>query len=182
MATVPTAYDAVAAHKLTAVELDAGIKDPLNFLLDGAPRCHVSDATGNVCTSGAAYKLIQWDNEVYDNDTMHDTAGTPYRVTFTTAGRYEIDILITMPAATYTNLDLNVRLNSAGSSSGGTQLRVQPFSDGTQAMPGISFRFKRVFIATDYIEIFVSQTSGASRTTAASGLATRLYAERLSAT
>jgi hypothetical protein len=41
MATVPTPLDATAAVKITATSFDAGVRDPLNFLLD-PPKCDLA--------------------------------------------------------------------------------------------------------------------------------------------
>lgn len=182
MVSVPTPLDPTAGDKLSATTFDAGVRDPLNFLMDGFPRVHAWDTTGNVCVIGVA-KLILFDAETYDTDNMHDPVTNNSRITFTTAGRYDVNIMITMPAiGAYTQMDLNIRLNSGGSSAGGSSLRSQPYSDTIQAMPTIIFPFKRVFVATDYIEVFLTQSSSANRTTAPTSLATRVFAERLSAT
>jgi hypothetical protein len=182
MATVPTPFTATAGDKLSASTWNTGVKDVFNWLLNGVPRCHVFDASGNSCAVSTP-KLILFDGETYDNDGMHDTAVNPSRIYFQTAGRYDVDIQITMPEiGTYTRMDLNVRLNSGGVVGGGTQLRLQPYSDTVQAMPIVHFRFKRVFVAGDYLEVFLNQTSAATRVTVNSSLATRVFAEWLSTT
>jgi len=181
MVAVPTPLDPTAGDKLSAVAFDAGVRDPLNFMMDGQPRCHVWDSTG-LSIPNSANTIITFDSETYDNDSMHNTVTQTSRITFTTAGRYDVDILLTIGTGTYTQLDLNIRLNSAGSGGGGTSIRTQPFSDGTRGAINMAFRFKRVFAAADHIELFVTQVSGAPKSLSTTSLGTRVFAERLSAT
>lgn len=179
---VPTAYTFVALKKLAAAALNSGIRDALNFLLDGYPRVFAFDATGNACVATVG-KLIQLDGESYDNDSMHDTVTNNSRIVFTTGGRYEIDVYVNMPPiGAYSQMDMHVRLNAAGSIGGGAAIRVQPFSDTIQAMPGLMFRINRVMAASDYIEVFILQNSSATRTTVALSSATRVICNYLSAT
>lgn len=181
MATIPTPYDATSGTKASAAAFDAGVKDVLNYLLDGVPRAHVYDASGLSMANGVA-TLVTFDSETYDNDSMHSTASNTSRIVFTTAGRYDVNILLTIGSGTYTNEDLNVRLNSAGSSAGGTSLRTQAYSNGTAGLLTMIFTFKRVFSAADYIELFVNQTSGGAKLLSATSLGTRVFVERLSTT
>lgn len=182
MATVPTPFTATAGDKLSATTWNAQVRDVFNWLLTGFPRVHAFDATGNTCVATVG-KLIQFDGETYDTDSMHDTAVNNSRIVFQTAGRYDIDVLIGMPAiGAYSQMDMHVRLNSGGSIAGGSAIRVQPFSDSIQAMPGLLFRAKRFMNAGDYIEVFILQNSSASRLTVALSTATRVQCEWLSTT
>lgn len=182
MATVPTPFSATSGDKLSAATWNTGVRDVFNWLLNGFPRVHAFDASGNSCAITVG-KLIVLDGESYDTDNMHDTVTNPSRVTFTTGGRYDVDVYVNMPAVgAYSQLDMHVRLNSGGSIAGGAAIRVQPFSDSIQAMPGCLFRFRRLFTAGDYIEVFIIQTSSATRVTTALSTATRVLADYLSAT
>lgn len=141
---------------------------------DNKPRLHAHSATSQTIPSSSGWTLINFDGETYDNDTMHDPVGTPYRVTLTTAGLYAFDYQIALnpQANAFTISRLNIRLNSSGSSAGGTTLKVLDY--GVQGAV-MQFRFNRVFAAGDYVECFASQTSGVSWTTDNTGLATRVF-------
>lgn len=179
MATVPTVLDPSALTKLTAVTFDAGIRDVLNWYMNNRPRAHIYDNGGSQnFTSGGSLQLVTFDSEVYDNDSMHSTSGSgnlsPSRLYFQTAGRFLVDVLITFPSqVAFSALNLQVSLNSGGSNTGGTILRNQPYSQVNQA----HLTMYRVFNAGDYLEFFVNQTSGATRTLSATAFGTRVFAE-----
>lgn len=170
---VPTPYDAVAFRKLAAAELDLGIKDCLEFLLDGYPRVHAWDNSAASMANGTA-TLVPLNSETFDTDTMHDTAVNNSRIVHTTAGVYDEEWFITIAGGVaYTQLDLNIRLNAAGASGGGTTLRTQSYSDGTRAPITMVFRYLRFFNAGDYTEAFITQASGGARALSATSLGTR---------
>lgn len=170
MATVPTPYDAVAGTKLAATPLDAGLKSPLDWLLTNYPRVHAYDSSAASMVNATA-TLVPFNSEVFDTDAMHDTASNNSRIVHTTAGLYDESWLLTIASATYTQLDLMIRLNAAGSAAGGTLLRTQPFANGSQT---IYFHYLRFFAAGDYTEGFVTQASGGpNRALSTTSLGTR---------
>jgi hypothetical protein len=163
-----------ALKKIAAAAFNAGVKDFLNFLATTYPRVHAYSATGQVLPNAAAtFTLIAFDGEVYDTDSMHSTTVNPSRITFTTAGLYHIDVLVSLAASTYTTLTLRTRLNSGGSATGGTLLRDELYPNGAPNMG--PFTFNQFFNAGDYIEFFVAQAGG-TPTTAANALGTRVFA------
>jgi len=175
MATVPTPYDAVPGAKMSAASLDAGIKTPLDWLLTNYPRVHAHNTAGTTITNATAWTLVDFGGETYDTDNMHDTVTNNSRIIFTTAGLYEVDYQVALVGSLTTFptvARLNVRLNAAGASGGGTVLKVLDYGNAHI----MQFRFRRVFAAADYIEIFVSQTSGVNKTLDNTGLATRVFA------
>jgi hypothetical protein len=172
MATVPGTRTWTAGERPSASLLNTELRDSLDFLLN-PPACHVYDGAGVVLTN-ATSTLITWSAELFDTDTMHSTSSNTSRIVFTTAGTYCIKINLSVPAATYTVFTINARLNAAGSSSGGTSLRTEAFDDHTMQNIG-TWVWERPFSAADYIEFFVTQTSGANRTLDAFTLGT--YAE-----
>lgn len=174
MATIPTPLDPAAADILSATNFDLGVRDPLQFLLDGYPRVHAYRSTALNMVDGTP-TLVSFDNEVFDNDSMHDNAVNPSRIKFPTEGMYEIDWLVTLATATYTALSFNIRLNAAGASGGGTSLRAQPYMLGNGS-PNLALRMNRFMTAGDYLEAFVDQTSGANRAVSATSLGTRCFA------
>lgn len=166
MASPPTTLTAVPGDKIAATAYNAGARDPIDFLLD-PPRCRVADGTGIAIADGATV-LMTWSNEVYDTDTMHDTVSNTSRVVFTTEGYYQTSFAIQLPTATYTVSNIDVRLNAGGVIGGGSNL----FQGNFQTARRLTGTFTRAYSAGDYIELFVTQTSGASRTTVTGDLRT----------
>lgn len=168
MATVPTPLDATAGVKLTATSFDAGVRDPLLWWMQNRPRVHAYDSTG-VSLADGVDTLLTFNNELYDNDTMHSTtAPQSSRITFTTAGIYDVKFQFQLPAATYTTSNVNMRLNSAESASGGTPLG--PFLPA----PGrfVNLAFSSPFNAGDHIQAWINQTSGSPRACSTGSLRT----------
>jgi hypothetical protein len=168
MATVPTPLDATAAVKITATSFDAGVRDPLNFLLD-PPKCDLAMNTALLHVNGTA-TLETYDTESVDSDSMHSTSSNPSRVIFTTQGRYHLGIFVFMPQVptTYGTYTVNLRLNSGGSSAGGTSIRSFSYGSPGGAPAQSNTNMTRVFSAGDYVEVFVTQISGSDRITNAS--------------
>jgi len=168
MATVPTPYDATAAVKLTATAWYAGVRDPLTFLLD-PPKCGVYQGTVGSVTTLANATLsgpLLFDTETNDTDNMHSTTTNTGRITFNTAGRYQIIMYVMITGATtFSAYSVNPRLNAGGSPSGGTSIRTFDLKTPGGAPSQATITFTRVFSVSDYIEIYVLQTSASSRTT-----------------
>ena len=172
MATIPGTRTWSVGEYFTATRANTEIRDAEDFLLN-PPACHIHDSTGVVLSNATATQLF-WNSESFDTDSMHDNATNTGRITFTTGGTYVVRINLSIPAATYTVFLINWRLNSAGSSSGGTSLRSEAYDDHTMQTVG-TWVWERAFTAGDYIETFVTQTSGANRQCDAFSLGT--YAE-----
>lgn len=188
MAIVPTPNDFTAGVTASATAFNAGVRDPLNFLMgSGAggqtyPRVHAFDGSGVACANGAN-TLIGFDTENYDTDNMHNLGATGTgstsnsRVYFPTAGFYEVDVLISLANNVYaTTSQMRVTLNAAGVYTGGTSIRTVDFRSSANAGAYPTLRFYRNFNANDYIEAWITQTSGGSVTTMGSSLATRVFA------
>lgn len=168
MATVPTPLDATAGVKITATSFDAGVRDPLNFLLD-PPHCSVYANAAVSCASNTA-TLLTYDTETDDSDTMHSTSSNTGRVVYNTAGRYLLHIytMLVNPPTSYRVYSINLRLNSGGSASGGTSIRTFEFAQKPAdfaatvmaASPQQIVTLTRVFAASDYTEVFLTQYSG----------------------
>ncbi len=170
MATVPTPLDATAGVKISATTFDAGVRDPLNFLLD-PPHCTISDGVGISLPNNTA-TLMTYDTETDDTDSMHSTSSNTSRIVFTTGGRYQIGINNILPAPLGTGIWLtlvvNIRLNSAGSSSGGSSIRSFTFN-GYTARQTPPMMLSRLFTAADYVEIFITQQTSAGTSVTTSG-------------
>jgi hypothetical protein len=167
---VPSTLTAVAGDKATATAVNAGYRDPLNFSLD-PPRVHAYDNTGLSCGDGSTI-LVTLSGEAYDTDSMHSTSSLTSRIVFTTAGLYELQLTVAWPNATYSVSDIMLRLNGAGAVGGGTLIRTQNYQ--TARVP--TMLIQRFFNAADYVEFWVTQTSGGSRTTIAGTYATYVHA------
>lgn len=168
MATVPSPRTWAVGEYVTAARLN-DVRDALNFKLTNYPHCHVYDGTGITMTNATA-TLVTWDSEVYDNDTMHSTSTNTSRITFTTAGLYQVDCRLTVAGGTtFTTLDLMCRLNAAGASGGGTLVRTQPWETAA-GLRTAQLSFARAFSASDYIEFWLTQASGANRSLSSANL------------
>lgn len=163
MAVPPTPLDPSPGDKLGATTWDTQVRDVMNFLLD-PPRCLVFRAVVQTITNGGT-SLIGYDSEVYDTDLMHSTSSNTSRITFTTAGTYLVHVHTTLANAVYTTLDQTTNVNSGGSIGGGTTIRTASFDNNASLIQQCDFIFERSFNAGDYIENFITQTSGASRNT-----------------
>lgn len=177
MATVPTPLDPAPGDKNSATAFDAGVRDVLNWLMTGYPRVHAYSAAGVAVPNSSGGTLITFDSEIYDTDNMHSTVSNTGRVTFTTAGLYRISIQISMPTATYSTLDMYTKLNANGVIGGGTTIKQNFYNVAAAATGNCFFNFTRFFNAGDYIEQFIDQTSGASRTCSGTSFGSRVQAE-----
>lgn len=180
MATVPTPLDPSAGDKLSATTFDSGVRDPLLWLMGGYPRVHAYSSTGVAVPNSTGGTLIPLNAEIYDTDNMHSTTTNTGRITFNTAGIYRVSIQISMPTATYSTLDLYTNLNSGGAVGGGSTIKQNFFNMAAAGTGNCIFNFSRAFIAGDYIEQFIDQTSGASRTSSGTSFGTRVQAEWIS--
>ncbi len=102
---------------------------------------------------------VQFDNERWDTNTMHDNVTNNTRITFTTAGKYRI---IANIAWNNTDSDgyrsLRIQLN------GLTDIAWvigQPIASGTNFLQQVTTIYS--FTAGQYVELYVKQTSGSSQ-------------------
>lgn len=152
----------VAGAKVSATTFGAEVDNAVAWAQD-PPRCHAYNSVGQAFAN-ATTVLCTWDAEVYDWATtpMHDTATNPSRIIVPETGLYDCKIFIALSSTiTYTGLDVNARINAAGSSAGGTSIRTWACANSTGQ---VQIPFERRLTAGDYVEVFVTQTSGASRT------------------
>ena len=158
----------VAGAKISAGTFGSEVDSAVAFLMD-PPRCHAYNSTGQAFANGSTV-LCTWDAEVYDWGTtpMHDNVTNPSRITVPETGLYDCAIFIALSSSiSYSQLDVNPRINAAGSSSGGSSIRTWACANGTGQ---VQLAFERRLTAGDYVEVFVTQTSGASRTSQAFSL------------
>lgn len=156
MATPPAFTDNVP---VTAADLTFGIS---------MPRVQAYQNTGATIGDNVSGALINFDTEWYDTDGMFDLAN-PSRLVINTPGLYYVTGYVRLPQATYTRVGLMFRLKAAGGNLAGTEIVkdvkwAQTFSTPTNS-DGMMHRtfFEQEFVAGDYLEMFLMQSSGASR-------------------
>lgn len=164
MATIPTptpVTDGVVAHDST---LNVGLVTLPTFFL-AKPYCQLwMNAT--VSLASGVLVLIPWDTEAEDNDNMH-SAVNPSRIICQTPGLYTITVSMGVTSSSTGGRFVMLRLNSAGSSAGGTPIAtlavpaIASGGAGINAQVTIKYRFVNV---GDYIEVFFEQTSGGTLT------------------
>lgn len=165
MATVPTPLNPTAGDVLSASTFNTGVRGPLQFLMDNRPRVHAFDASGVSIPHGGADTLLTFSAEQYDNDTMHSTSSLTSRITFTTAGLYEIKFQVQFPAATWTVFTINARLNSAENPAAG--VTIGPFTYGPSSIQLFNLSYNYQVAAGDHMQFFIAQSnsSAGARTT-----------------
>lgn len=161
MGNIPVLPTFTAGQVLTASDLNS-LNSALNFWAS-PPRVLVYKSTTQSITSGTSSTLVTWDTEQFDTDLMHDNATNNSRLICKTPGYYAISAAVAYGANTSGNRTAQVRLNAAGSNSGGTalyDLGIAPPSgaQGTVIIPSFTYALAQ----DDYIELFSSQNSGGS--------------------
>lgn len=140
----------VAGAVLTEAQLD--ILSENETFLANPPKCRVFHSAA-ISTTNGTDKVLTFDSERFDTDTMHSAVTNPSRITFTTAGTYLIGANIEVAANTAGFRNLKLRLN--GTTSIG-ELLVPPASASSR----LSVSTLYAFAATDFVEVVVHQTSG----------------------
>jgi hypothetical protein len=127
---------------------------PGTTITGSPPACRVRRTTPQSVPT-ATETAVTFDAERYDTDTMHSTASLTSRVTFTTAGVYDVDGGVSF-AANGTGLrQVGIRLN------GTTYLKLvltAVAAAGSSTILSVSTTYK--FAAADYVELVVYQSSG----------------------
>lgn len=158
MGTIPTPPTFVAGQVLTASQCNQ-LVTCLNFWTS-PPRALASKST-NQSLSNNTLTLITWDVETYDTDGMHDTVTNNSRVYAKTAGYFAISGAVQFNTNATGVRIAQVRLNAAGSSTGGTLLYDLTYSANsgyptTVVIPSFTY----ALAVDDYVEVFAQQTSG----------------------
>jgi hypothetical protein len=163
MATVPATQTWLAGEKVTAAKLIAATKTPLDFLMN-PPRCAVAykagDISGDTIATSTA-TLIPFGSEDWDTDSMHSTTTNTSRLVFNTVGLYQVTAFARFAFNATGYRQLNVRLNAGGNSGAGSTLTTfaQPAAPTTATSISRTFDLN-VTTAGDYIELFLTQSSG----------------------
>lgn len=175
MGTIPTVPTFTAGAVLTASDLNA-LGTAINFWAS-PPRAQLYRSAA-LSLSNSTWTLLSFDAETYDTDVMHDNATNPSRLVIKTAGYYRLAGAISYANNNTGTRDYSIRLNAAGSVSGGTEvfgLTIDPPSagQGVCVLPPLTV----ALAVNDYIEAFGYQSSGGSLTVMTGASNTFLQAE-----
>ncbi len=162
MATVPATQSFLAGEKVTASKLNASTKTVLDFLLN-PPRVNAFSGTG-IATATSTSTLVTFDNESWDTDSMHSTTTNPSRITINTSGQYLVSFYARFPPNATGYRMLNLRLNSGGSSSGGSTLSTIAIAAAPTTSTFVTRTLELTCNSGDHYEMFATQSSGASLT------------------
>ncbi|HEY3141032.1 MAG TPA: hypothetical protein VGJ86_07870 [Acidimicrobiales bacterium] len=157
---VPTPRTYVAAEFETATILNGDIRDTATFLL-GPPHCYAYRATDVSIPTSGVWALASLTGELYDSTTtMHSTASNQSRIIAAETGLYTIKAHARFAANATGARGINIRKNAAGDQTLGTDLF---FTFSLPSSGNIGYVFGSVDVqlnATDYVEMFVNQSSG----------------------
>lgn len=138
------------------------VRDAVVYL-SSPPRVRVYNSA-NISIPNGTLTALTFNSERFDSDTMHSTAANTGRITFTTAGGYDVGCGVAFAANATGQRDCSIRLN------GTTPIAY----DARAAAPAtvdtvfcISTFYE--FAAGDFIEVYVFQNSGAALNVRASG-------------
>ena len=176
MGTIPTITTFTAGAVLTATQMN-NMKAVADFWAL-TPRCSVyQSSVTSVANSAASWTLLPWQAEVFDivqsgDSLMHDNTTNPSRIYIRTAGKYEINGQVQIVLNSVGYRAAQVRLNAAGSGSGGTQLALNVVDASSAALVSLPIPTVEVDLSVgDYVEAFAQQNSGgALNTVAGSGV------------
>ena len=170
MGVIPTIATATAGTVATAAYMNS-IKAASDFWAL-TPRAYVyQSSVTSVANSAASWTLLPFQAEVFDivqsgDSPMHDTTTDPSRVYIRTTGKYEINGQVQIVLNSVGYRAAQVRLNAAGSGSGGTQLALNVVDASSAALVSLPIPTVEVALtAGDYVEAFVQQNSGGSLNT-----------------
>jgi hypothetical protein len=156
---VPSQGTVAVGDKITASLWNDDVRDAVNFLIS-PPRVKVYK-TANQSIATSSWACLTWNAEAFDTDTMHDNATANSRITFTTAGTYQI-----IYNAFWANNDTGLRnhtieKNGTTTQNSGTTI-IEPFAISPVAAShsGASISVLASFVAGDWIQAFVWQNSG----------------------
>jgi hypothetical protein len=156
---VPSQGTVAVGDKITASLWNDDVRDAVNFLIS-PPRVKVYK-TANQSIGNNGWACLTWNAEAFDTDTMHDNATADSRITFTTAGTYQITY-----NAMWANNDTGLRNHTIEKNGNTTQGNgtpvIEPFAISPVAAShsGASISVMASFVAGDWIQAFVWQNSG----------------------
>ena len=170
MGVIPTIATATAGTVATAAYMNS-IKAANDFWAL-TPRAYVyQSSVTSVANSAASWTLLPMQAEVFDivqsgDSPMHDTTTDPSRIYIRTTGKYEINGQVQIVLNSVGYRAAQVRLNAAGSGSGGTQLALNVVDASSAALVSLPIPTVEVSLTEgDYVEAFAQQNSGGALNT-----------------
>jgi len=134
----------------------AQVAQGVTEIVPAVPACRVYKAAAFATTSGAADAAVPFDTERFDTDTMHDNVTNNTRITFTTAGKYQVSAGYHFAASAGGTYRVGyIRLN------GTTSIAYRQTGPSGVVIPlreTLSTLYQ--FAANDYVELMVAQDSG----------------------
>jgi len=158
---VPSQGTVAVGDKITASLWNDDVRNAVNFLIS-PPRVKVYK-TANQSVANSTWAAVAWTAETFDTDTMHDNTTNNTRITFTTAGTYQIVFNVFWAANTTGSRYVTIEKNGTTTQGSGTVLLdglSVPASTASGTSFGQSITFIEEFAAADWINLFVFQTSG----------------------
>ena len=163
MGTIPTPPTFTAGQVLTASQCNQ-LVTCLNFWASPPRALLYNNAAQSVPNN--TLTLITHNSETYDTDGMHDTVTNNSRLYARTAGYYAISAALSFVTNGTGTRGLQIRLNAAGSSSGGTLIYDLTFPAVSGAQSTVVLpQFTYPMALDDYIELFGNQSSGGALNT-----------------
>lgn len=145
---------AVDADQLLVCSVDGLLAEP-PAAISNPPSAHAYHSA-NQTIANNTLTAVALNVESYDTDTMHSESVSNSRITFTTAGLYVIEFHAAWDKHLTGNRRAVIRKNGSDILAQDTKLT----SDGLNWIIGHNLIAQDEFIATDYVEGMVQQTSG----------------------
>lgn len=147
------------------------------------PRVHAIQAVATSIPAFTWTRPVFGGVDIYDTDTMHDPATNNTRITAKTAGLYSIRVSVGIIASASGSYRLlQVRKNSGGVDTGGTQLfEARDFSPNGAWSTELSCGGDVYLAANDYIDVWVRHDATGSLNTVAADYFTYVQARWVSA-
>jgi hypothetical protein len=159
VATFTTPVDTATDELITPARFNAQVMANLRNLIT-KPACRVGRSADKSLTD-ATLTNIDWDQETYDTDTMHDNTTNNSRITFTTAGLYLVTFNTQIAAAAdYSIVQARILLSGTTSiATGSTQ------GTAVSVGPSLSVSGQYKFSAAQWVvaELYHDNTANAAR-------------------
>ena len=135
--------------------LDANKTKKIRFDgLNKVPTCRVYNSA-NISIPNNENTLLTFNSERWDTDAMHSTTTNASRLTCKTAGVYTITGHVRWPANTTGNRTLEIVRN-------GSSIIARVNQDGMTTSLSMAISTQYALVVNDYVELRVTQTSGAA--------------------
>jgi hypothetical protein len=156
---VPSQGTVAVGDKITASLWNDDVRDAVDFLIS-PPRVKVYK-TANQSIGTSSWACLTWDAEAFDTDTMHSNVTANSRITFTTAGTYQITYNAMWGNNSTGLRNHTIEKNGNTTQGNGTPI-IEPFAISPVAAThsGASISVMASFVAGDWIQAFAWQNSG----------------------